>query len=359
MMGGSIHHNQAITTTGYTYAGGIGTYTGQATLIDVDIHHNLVAGSSGDAGGMEVGGPTVLNGVRLFANTVLTAHNTYGGGGGLNFYDGWLEMINSSVFANQVISGTGGGIEVEPGKTLTVTNSAIYNNSASTNGGGIFARGTLSIISSTVWGNQAKLGGGIYAIGRLAITGTRFISNSAIGNGLEVLVDGGPTRIVNSIFRSNGAGVESVFVSTTLTSSNQILFSTFAALSGINANVGLYVRKGAVGITNSIFSSLTHGIYNNGGLAYEDYNLFWNDTFTTTSTVGGSNDASGDPRFANFALDDFHLLLGSAAINAGTDAGVMIDSDGLPRPSGGGFDIGAYEYEVIRKVYLPIVLKNF
>jgi parallel beta-helix repeat protein len=48
--------------------------------------------------------------------------------------------------------------------------------------------------------------------------------------------------------------------------------------------------------------------------------------------------------FANFAGNDYHLKTGSLALNAGTSASAPpTDFEGTPRPSGGGFDIGADE----------------
>lgn len=67
-----------------------------------------------------------------------------------------------------------------------------------------------------------------------------------------------------------------------------------------------------------------------------------------TSTTADHNwvDADGDPFFLS-AGSDFHLTAVSPVIDAGTDltsAGITADVEGTPRPSGGGFDIGAYEY---------------
>ena len=56
---------------------------------------------------------------------------------------------------------------------------------------------------------------------------------------------------------------------------------------------------------------------------------------------------------------DYHIGSGSAAINAGIDAGVRTDLDGHPRPIGSGFDIGAYEFGTVYKTYLPLALKHF
>jgi hypothetical protein len=54
--------------------------------------------------------------------------------------------------------------------------------------------------------------------------------------------------------------------------------------------------------------------------------------------------------------DNYHLGSGSAAINAGTDVGVVTDIDGQVRPFDAGFDIG-YDEAVIYPVYLPLIIR--
>jgi hypothetical protein len=48
--------------------------------------------------------------------------------------------------------------------------------------------------------------------------------------------------------------------------------------------------------------------------------------------------------FADVASRDYHLRSGSRAIDAGVALDVPTDRDGIPRPAGGQFDVGAYEY---------------
>jgi hypothetical protein len=72
--------------------------------------------------------------------------------------------------------------------------------------------------------------------------------------------------------------------------------------------------------------------------------------------TGGTNDVSGNPRFVNAAADDYHLKLGSAAIDAGADVAVTTDFDGDPRPHGPAFDIG-YDELVERLLFLPLLLR--
>jgi hypothetical protein len=53
---------------------------------------------------------------------------------------------------------------------------------------------------------------------------------------------------------------------------------------------------------------------------------------------------AGDPGFADPARGDYHLTAGSAAIDAGSpEHAPASDLDGVARPAGAGFDIGAYE----------------
>lgn len=60
--------------------------------------------------------------------------------------------------------------------------------------------------------------------------------------------------------------------------------------------------------------------------------------------TGGSNLAVDDEAFVDAAAHDYHLADGSAAIDAGEAlAEVPHDRDGVARPQGAGWDVGAYE----------------
>jgi hypothetical protein len=55
---------------------------------------------------------------------------------------------------------------------------------------------------------------------------------------------------------------------------------------------------------------------------------------------------------------DYHIGPGSAAIDAGVDAGVAVDMDRESRPVGGGYDIGADEFAAGPTcLYLPLILR--
>ena len=60
-----------------------------------------------------------------------------------------------------------------------------------------------------------------------------------------------------------------------------------------------------------------------------------------------SNLAVTAQAFVDAARHDYHLAASSTAINAGqTIAAVSIDRDGVARPAGGAYDVGAYEWQV-------------
>ncbi len=79
-----------------------------------------------------------------------------------------------------------------------------------------------------------------------------------------------------------------------------------------------------------------------------DHNLFYN-----SSLYDGQKNALGikylvvDPLFVNAAGLDFHLQNSSPAINAGSsESAPEKDYDGINRPQGKGYDLGAFEYPV-------------
>ena len=94
------------------------------------------------------------------------------------------------------------------------------------------------------------------------------------------------------------------------------------------------------------------------------YTLWGTGTWANGSDTVGFNIFTGTlasnwwekSAFVDPAGGDYHIGPGSAAIDAGVDAGVLTDIDGDPRPIGPSFDIGADE--AWRWVFLPLVLRN-
>jgi len=70
-------------------------------------------------------------------------------------------------------------------------------------------------------------------------------------------------------------------------------------------------------------------------------NLF---TGGNAATAGTLASVKADPKFMNPTAGDFHLQPGSPAIDKGSTNSLRADRDGMARPQGAAFDIGAYEY---------------
>jgi predicted outer membrane repeat protein len=139
-----------------------------------------------------------------------------------------------------------GAIDNEEG-ALTVQDSPIADNETR----GIINSGTLTVVNSTISGNQANQGGGIYQL-----SGTMTISNSIIdGNTVSVPDGSGEVADGGGIYVKNA----------TLTISN----STISNNSSKNSGGGIYMHEGSEGTTavvNSIISGNSTGKGNGGGI---------------------------------------------------------------------------------------------
>jgi hypothetical protein len=93
-------------------------------------------------------------------------------------------------------------------------------------------------------------------------------------------------------------------------------------------------------------ATLTSPIANVSGVGFE--------TFATWQAAGyDAGGVNSDPQFYNAGVD-FHQIPTSPTINAGaTIATVTTDFDGVARPAGSAYDIGAYEY--LKRRYLPLL----
>jgi hypothetical protein len=68
---------------------------------------------------------------------------------------------------------------------------------------------------------------------------------------------------------------------------------------------------------------------------------------------------TADPRFVDRDNQNFRLRANSPARDRGASVDLDQDHEGMPRPQGSGYDLGAYEYRVIgpleNLVFLPVV----
>jgi hypothetical protein len=135
-----------------------------------------------------------------------------------------------------------------------------------------------------------------------------------------------------------------------------------------DSTYGIEIGSSAtVTLTNTILVSHTVGItVTSGGSASLDGTLWGNGDWANGTDWGGDGTiVTGTvnfwsaPVFTNPDSGNYHIASGSAAVDAGMDAGIYVDIDGQPRPwpTGGGFDIGADEFQ-IWNIFQPLLLKN-
>jgi hypothetical protein len=270
-------------------------------------------------------------------------------------------------------SDAGGGVYVNGRAMISdcqiLENSAVYAGF----GGGVYVccyRSSAVVSHSTITGNRAARGGGLYLMaGDSTLTANRISGNGARRHGGGLYADRTDMVLVNNIIADNGAEEGSgLYIRGT---SAHLLHNTVANNSGED---GLHIRGlghprlgchvGEVRMTNTIVAGHTVGAYIDLDTrcfsdprftqARMEGTLWWdNDVdylvprpgwagggvdwrgLVTTGTVN----VRGNPALTS----DYHLGIGSAAIDAGVDAGVTEDIDGEVRPQGAGYDIGAVE----------------
>ena len=124
----------------------------------------------------------------------------------------------------------------------------------------------------------------------------------------------------------------------TLTSLKHVTIGNGASLA---AGSAVYVNGGTVALQNSIVAAHAQGVVQAAGAVNADYNLYSGNGVNVQGTsIANRHPFGGSPGFVDPVNDNYHLGLGSAAIDAGPSVGVTFDFDGDPRPNGTAFDLG-------------------
>jgi predicted outer membrane repeat protein len=305
------------------------------------------------------GGAVFVFSQAAFSDTSFVGNTAQDQGGAVSA-PGILSVTGGLFQNNRSLFGVGGGL-FAPGMT-DISGTLFRGNMARSDGGGLYASTVLTVTRALFQDNQSTMGhgGGLAANGRLTMRDTQFLRNSAQqGGGLQHELGDG--QIFNGLFAGNVA---------TTTAGMAILLDSAGRVDLVHLTVAhpasasgpaIEVLTGTVGLTNSIVVSHSIGISNSGGIVSQNYNLFFANGSNSQGPIsGGLNTVTGDPAFIDPGSDDYHLGPGSAAIDNGTDAGVITDFDSEPRPQGLGFDIGYDEVPPPTtgiKLYLPFVTR--
>ncbi len=228
------------------------------------------------------------------------------------------------------MAGAGAGLYISAGKPIIKFNQIIQN-TAYMQGGGLFVSDSACSIShNTIRANKAATGSG----------GGLFIVNFS-GNLNNNLIVKNTADAVGGIYTDN------------LTLNAQMVNNTVADNVGsLPGSVGgMQVSESAAVIKNNIF-------WNNGAdnmFAGLDSAYSVTEPITESSLqgisysliddyAGQNNNIFADPLFVDAQGNDYHLAVGSPAIDAGnSDTAITSDLDGNPRILGSNTDMGAYE----------------
>lgn len=210
-----------------------------ATLRDITITGGKVTGTE-DGAGIHNSGDLTLERVAVINN------ETDDLGGGVFSDNGTLSIIETTVDGNQASSGGGLWVASQPGESVTIDRSTISNNLSTNDGAGLFISGdgnttdgTVTITNSTFSGNvSGGAGGGIATLNQsdLTITSSTITSNDAnSGGGIEV--QGNSASINNTIISENEA-TSAANTAGTITGSNNLIDAADAGLTALGDHGG-------------------------------------------------------------------------------------------------------------------------
>lgn len=194
---------------------------------------------------------------------------------------------------------------------------------------------------ATIWGNTASP----------VIDGNLFRNNGCDEQHLSAVVtfvNNSSPRIVNNVFVDNPCrGINMTLPQGTLPQViNNTLVGNRAAIH-VDGRVptGLQVFRNNLIVGNQIGLEVVFG----SGYPTWQNNLVYENGANYVGIpdqTGPNGNRSADPLFANRLGRDLHLTLGSPAVDMGSATGApATDFDGVLRPIGGGFDIGAFELD--------------
>jgi parallel beta-helix repeat protein len=369
--------------TPYDQDDGGGVYSEDASPIIVNnvITNNLGSSSAdtyGEGGGIylvNASATAVISGNTIISNTASTGYTGYGGG--IVLYESDATVEGNRVLSNTgstAHTGFGGGIWISRDHPWVVSNTIQWNKASAANetsgrGGGLYLSYTSGLVESNLIANnqtdpyKTGHGGGVYDLyGSPTLNGNRILSNTAmLGGGIYVFRSTTFT-LTNNVIAQNTAQGMYFYGSTSNPVTGMLANNTIAH----SLNEGVFLRDHvALTLTSNIIAGNVKGIWTTSATtATVDHTLFFGNTSGDTEGLGSissTNEITGsDPLFVDPAGWDYHILLGSPAIDAGAAVPWLttdIDGDARPWPTGGIYDIGADEAQYL-SVYLPLVLRD-
>ena len=168
-------------------------------------------------------------------------------------------------------------------------------------------------------------------------------------NGYGVTVSSGQVSVTNSYFEyQRRSGLHGFNGATVLAINNTFVANAFGGNAG-DRDAGISLGEdGASVVRNNLVISNLFGMQCDGCSVTSGTNDVWgNTTNYAGDAAAASTDLSVDPMLVGFAAGNFRLQAGSPLIDQGSSEGAPgSDWDGMPRPAGAGWDIGADEWSL-------------
>ena len=296
---------------------GGGIYNGKNGSIHSQGSH-MVNNSASESGG------GIYNAGTVEIRDIYAPHNSAVQGGGFVYNDGQLTITGGGENKFSIPALSGG--------------SAFY-------GGQIYnARfANAHLVHVLVFSSRANFGGAMYNLGILEVEESYFSGNISEENGAVLMntTDDAKSNLTNvTVERSSGSG-GAIHVGNEKGSS---IFLKNVTLAFNNMDT-LSTNAGSIHIVNSILEE-NAGVNCSGSVISIGHNIDSGNTcnFNSPGDVSNTSAQLGQIDTANFV---YPLLNGSPALDTGDLSNCpTIDQRNLPRPSGIGCDIGAYEEQL-------------
>lgn len=355
----SDQSNQSCVGTGYDCGGGMRAKKVQLIMRDMIVYDNIAARTDQSrptqGGGLDA---HLLEPGSLILNSSIIS-NTAGGdrgyGGGVNLLTSEL-LIQDSLIEQNYAARSGGGLRLASDEPVHVVGTNFKDNAAPNVGGAIYATQwgcsglyvPLIIEESYLTGNQAYSGPAIVieeqnSPGDCSATLTNLIlakNHTSALSGDQALISVVSHRDSYQLELNHVTAADnevSTFLELVSNTNSEAMTTTVNNTLVVSMSVGIAAEEEAGEMIINVKNPLMYNV--------SDHYL----VVTGSPQYNLLNQVSGDPK-----LDaDYHLLWGSAAINAGFAAGVLYDIDGDPRPAAYP-DIGADE---LGSLFLPSIIK--
>jgi parallel beta-helix repeat protein len=146
------------------------------------------------------------------------------------------------------------------------------------------------------------------------------------------------SKVVNTtIANNNGYGLDFVHWNGVYT------FILYNSIVAFNDPQEIRLTNTLLGATTTIYNSLIKG-----GVSYLTIPQFYKFNYDNKTNI------ETDPLFVDLANGNYYLQAGSPCIDSGTSEGApSTDIDGIPRPQGAGYDMGAYERRIEAIIRIP------